>query len=130
MGRPHFNGVSSAGRVCEQRARVGLRGMHSLPAHGVRCFLSNCQKHWSPLLPQHGVFSHYLKIVVFVNWDKHLVGRTFTSWSFQFEFCDFSCLPGVGKKDFLNTATSSGFPDRGAPSENSTCAARSICPQY
>lgn len=34
---------------------------------------------WFHLLPQRGVVFHYLQIVVFMDWDKHLVGRSFFS---------------------------------------------------
>lgn len=75
-----------------------LLDMHLLSAHRVCRFLSNCFRNmWSHLLPQQGVFFHYLKIVVYMNWDKHLVGRSFISWPFQFEFYYFCCLPGEGK---------------------------------
>lgn len=75
-----------------------LLDMHLLSAHWVCRSLSNCFRNvWSHLLPQRGVFFHYLKIVVYMNWDKHLVGRSFISWPFQFEFYYFCCLPGEGK---------------------------------
>lgn len=48
-----------------------------------------------------------------MNWDKHLVGRSFISCSFQFEFHYFSCLPGEGKNILCKHSLSfSSFPDR------------------
>ena len=58
-------------------------------------------------------FFYYLEVVVFMNWDKYLVGRSFISWSFQFEFHYFSCLPGEGKNIFSkHSVPFSSFPDR------------------
>lgn len=73
--------------------------------------------------PNREVFFHYLKVVVFKNWDKHLVGRSFISWSFQFEFHYFSCLPGEGGIYFPNTVFLSLVSQTDAPSDNSTSAA-------
>ena len=46
------------------------------------------QKHVVPFASPTGrfFFFYYLEVVVFMNWDKYLVGRSFISWSFQFEF--------------------------------------------
>lgn len=91
-----------------------LRHMLLLSAHGVYCFLSNYFRNlWFHLLPRQGVSFHYLKVVVFMNGDKHLVGRSFSSWSFWFEFHYFSCLPGEGKNTLSkHSFPFSGFPDR------------------
>ena len=65
-----------------------------------------------------------------MNWDKHLVGRSFISWSFQFEFHYFFCLPGEGKIYFLNTVFLFLVSLTDASSDNSTSADESICLEY
>ena len=74
------------------------------------------QKHVVPFASPTGrcyYFFYYLDVAVFMNWDKHLVGRSFISWSFQFEFHYFFCLPGEGKNIFSkHSVPFSSFPDR------------------
>lgn len=66
---------------------------------------------WFHLLPQQGVVFHYFQIVVFMSRDKHPVGRSFITWSFQSEFHYFSSLPGEGE----NIPSKHSFPFPGFP---------------
>ena len=92
------------------------------------------QKHVVPFASPTGrcfyFYFYYLDVAVFMNWDKHLVGRSFISWSFQFEFHYFFCLPGEGKIYFLNTVFLFLVSLTDASSDNSTSADESICLEY
>lgn len=87
---------------------------------------------WFHLLPQRGVVFHYLQIVVFMDWDKHLVGRSF--FSHGHSNLNSIISPAYLEREkihLLNTVFLFFLvSQRDAPSCNSISAAGHICLKY